>query len=103
MDLHVEMLSRIHVIFGRVVDGQQFVTEMENQKVDANHRPYADVRITNCGELVLLRRECFGLAHFIFFFFAQVISLFFLHSLSLSLSLLSLSVMFVLFFDWCRW
>ena len=56
MDLHMEMANRIHVVFGRVVDGQQFVTEMENQKVDASHRPYADVRITNCGELVLLRR-----------------------------------------------
>lgn len=25
---------------------------MENQKVDTNHRPYADVRIVNSGELV---------------------------------------------------
>ena len=42
-------------MFGHVVSGQQYVTEMENQKVDANHRPYADVRISNCGELVLMR------------------------------------------------
>ena len=46
---------RLHVVFGHVVSGQQYVTEMENQKVDANHRPYADVRISNCGELVLMR------------------------------------------------
>ena len=41
------------MVFGRVVDGKQYAVEMENQKVDANHRPYADIRITNCGELVL--------------------------------------------------
>ena len=42
-------------MFGHVVGGTQYVTEMENQKVDANHRPYADVRISCCGELVLIR------------------------------------------------
>ena len=42
-------------LFGHVVSGQQYVTEMENQKADANHRPYTDVRISNCGELVLMR------------------------------------------------
>ena len=49
---------RLHVVFGRVVSGMQYVTEMENQKVDTNHRPYADVRISNCGELVLMRGMC---------------------------------------------
>ena len=44
-------------MYGHVVSGQQYVTEMENQKVDANHRPYADVRISNCGEMVLMRSE----------------------------------------------
>ena len=39
-------------LFGCVVSGQQYVTEMENQKADANHRPYTDVRIR---ELVLMR------------------------------------------------
>ena len=42
-------------MFGHVVSGMQYVTEMENQKVDANHRPYADVRISSCGELVLVK------------------------------------------------
>ena len=46
---------RLHVVFGHVVSGADYVTEMENQKVDANHRPYADVRISNCGELVLMK------------------------------------------------
>ena len=47
------------MVFGRVVGGAQFVTEVENQKVDASHRPYADVRITHCGELVLLKKSEF--------------------------------------------
>ena len=50
-------MHRLHVVFGHVVNGQQYVTEMENQKVDANHRPYANVRISNCGEMVLMRSE----------------------------------------------
>ena len=33
------------------------MTAIENQKVDVNHRPYADVRIHNCGELVLMKSE----------------------------------------------
>ena len=56
---HVMSHHSIHVIFGKVIDGFQFVTEMESQKVDVNHRPYADVRITHSGELVLLKKsEC---------------------------------------------
>ena len=51
------LMCRLHVVFGHVVSGQQYVTEMENQKVDTNHRPYADVRISNCGEMVLMRSE----------------------------------------------
>ena len=42
-------------MFGRVIEGEQFVVEIENQKVDTNHRPYADVRISNSGELVLVK------------------------------------------------
>ena len=33
------------------------MTAIENQKVDVNHRPYADVRIHNCGELVLMKSK----------------------------------------------
>lgn len=45
--------SSVHVVFGHVVKGMEYVTAIENQKVDVNHRPYADVRIQHCGELVL--------------------------------------------------
>ena len=43
-------------MFGHVIDGTQFVTEIENQKVDINHRPYADIRITHSSELVLQKK-----------------------------------------------
>ena len=47
------------MVFGRVVSGSEFVTEMENQKVDSKSRPYADIRVSNCGELVLLKSELY--------------------------------------------
>lgn len=46
-------LFSVHVVFGAVVSGTQFVTQIENQKVDTKSHPYADIRISNCGELVL--------------------------------------------------
>lgn len=49
-------LDGVHVVFGHTVAGMEYVTAIENQKVDVNHRPYADVRIHNCGELVLMKR-----------------------------------------------
>ena len=45
------------MVFGHVVVGSEYVTAIENQKVDVNHRPYADVRIHNCGELVLMKSK----------------------------------------------
>jgi hypothetical protein len=44
-------------VFGHVLTGSEYVTAIENQKVDVNHRPYADVRINNCGELVLMKSK----------------------------------------------
>lgn len=49
----VGVLCRIHVVFGRVIDGQDIVRMIEQQKVDENSRPLADVIIASCGELVL--------------------------------------------------
>ena len=51
------LFCSVHVVFGRVVSGSVFVTEIENQKVDTKNRPYADVRITNCGQLVLMKSK----------------------------------------------
>ncbi|XP_023237535.1 peptidyl-prolyl cis-trans isomerase G-like [Centruroides sculpturatus] len=46
-------LDGVHVVFGRVISGQEVVSEIENQKTDQSSRPYVDVKIGNCGELVL--------------------------------------------------
>ena len=43
----------MHVVFGQVISGQQTVREIESQKTDPGSKPYADVRIVSCGELVL--------------------------------------------------
>lgn len=42
----------VHVVFGHVISGQEVVQTMENQKTDPNSRPYADVKVLNCGELI---------------------------------------------------
>ncbi|XP_064643427.1 peptidyl-prolyl cis-trans isomerase G-like isoform X2 [Lineus longissimus] len=50
-------LDGIHVVFGQVLQGQALVKQIENQKVDSNSRPYNDVIIVNCGELVPQKRK----------------------------------------------
>ena len=45
-------ISRIHVIFGHVLQGQEIVSEIEIQRVDDKSRPLVDVKIINCGELI---------------------------------------------------
>lgn len=40
------------MVFGHVISGQEVVQTMENQKTDPNSRPYADVKVLNCGELI---------------------------------------------------
>ena len=44
---------RVHVVFGHVIEGQEVVREVEQQKVDENSRPLSEVKISSCGELVL--------------------------------------------------
>jgi hypothetical protein len=50
----IEFVCRKHVVFGRVVDGKDVVTLIENQEVDGQNKPKTDVIISNCGELVFL-------------------------------------------------
>ena len=45
-------ISRIHVIFGHVLQGQEIVSEIEIQRIDDKSRPLVDVKIINCGELI---------------------------------------------------
>lgn len=39
-------------MFGQVISGQELIREIENQKTDASSKPYAEVRIMSCGELI---------------------------------------------------
>ena len=39
-------------MFGHVLQGQDIVREVENQRVDSKSKPISDVRIANCGELI---------------------------------------------------
>lgn len=42
----------VHVVFGHLISGQEVIQTIENQKTDANSRPYAEVKVLNCGELI---------------------------------------------------
>jgi len=44
--------SRKHVVFGRVVSGEEIVVEVEELPVDNRHRPLSTVTIEKCGQLV---------------------------------------------------
>ncbi|KHN84568.1 Peptidyl-prolyl cis-trans isomerase 1 [Toxocara canis] len=50
-------LDGVHVVFGKVVSGQEVVTEIEHLKTNAKNRPLADVVILNCGELVRKKKR----------------------------------------------
>lgn len=42
----------MHVVFGHVLQGQEVVTQIENQVIDEKSRPINDVKVSNCGELI---------------------------------------------------
>ncbi|XP_055925641.1 peptidyl-prolyl cis-trans isomerase G-like [Argiope bruennichi] len=46
-------LNGKHTVFGEVISGNEVVTKIENIKTDQSCRPVKDVKISNCGELVL--------------------------------------------------
>jgi cyclophilin family peptidyl-prolyl cis-trans isomerase len=43
--------DRVHVVFGLVISGFEVIEQIENLKTDAASRPYADVRVIDCGVL----------------------------------------------------
>nr|XP_015209665.1 PREDICTED: NK-tumor recognition protein isoform X3 [Lepisosteus oculatus] len=45
-------LDGVHVVFGLVISGFEVIRQIENLKTDAASRPYADVRVIDCGELI---------------------------------------------------
>uniref|UniRef100_A0A915M234 peptidylprolyl isomerase n=1 Tax=Meloidogyne javanica TaxID=6303 RepID=A0A915M234_MELJA len=48
-------LDGVHVVFGKVISGQEVITQIENLKGNAKCRPVADVIIANCGQLIRKR------------------------------------------------
>uniref|UniRef100_A0A3Q3W854 Peptidyl-prolyl cis-trans isomerase n=1 Tax=Mola mola TaxID=94237 RepID=A0A3Q3W854_MOLML len=51
---HQSCLSvcRVHVVFGLVISGFEVVKKIEGLKTDSASRPYADVRVMDCGQLI---------------------------------------------------
>jgi peptidyl-prolyl isomerase G (cyclophilin G) len=46
-----------HVVFGRVLEGENVVKKIESQKTDANNKPLKVCSISHCGELVLAAKS----------------------------------------------
>ena len=46
-----------HVVFGRVISGQEIVRQMENSRTDSNDRPLTPIIISRCGELKLVSKK----------------------------------------------
>ena len=53
MDQDPTLLSspRVHVVFGLVISGFEVIKKVEGLKTDSASRPYADVRVVDCGQL----------------------------------------------------
>ncbi|ETE66430.1 NK-tumor recognition protein [Ophiophagus hannah] len=45
-------MKSVHVVFGLVISGFEVIEQIENLKTDSASRPYADVRVIDCGVLV---------------------------------------------------
>ncbi|XP_070584859.1 NK-tumor recognition protein isoform X2 [Erythrolamprus reginae] len=45
-------LDSVHVVFGLVISGFEVIEQIETLKTDSASRPYADVRVIDCGVLV---------------------------------------------------
>jgi hypothetical protein len=41
-----------HVVFGRVIAGQEVIKIVENELTDKSDKPFSYVSIANCGELI---------------------------------------------------
>lgn len=40
-----------HVVFGKVVEGMDIVTQIENSKTNPNDKPLQEVKVADCGQL----------------------------------------------------
>ncbi|XP_051910213.1 NK-tumor recognition protein isoform X3 [Hippocampus zosterae] len=46
-------LDGVHVVFGLVISGFEVIKKIEGLKTDSASRPYADVRVVDCGQLIV--------------------------------------------------
>ncbi|KAM9774893.1 NK-tumor recognition protein isoform X2 [Syngnathus typhle] len=46
-------LDGVHVVFGLVISGFEVIKKIEGLKTDSASRPYADVRVVDCGQLII--------------------------------------------------
>lgn len=67
VDLTCLFVLSVHVVFGHVISGQEVVQTMESQKTDPNSRPYAEVKVLNCGELVPKSKGLFATLFWVLF------------------------------------
>lgn len=53
MVIPIDMFEhRVHVVFGLVISGFEVIKKIEGLKTDTASRPYADVRVIDCGQLI---------------------------------------------------
>ncbi|KAK9527720.1 hypothetical protein VZT92_014256 [Zoarces viviparus] len=45
-------LDGVHVVFGLIISGFEVIKKVEGLKTDSASRPYADVRVMDCGQLI---------------------------------------------------
>uniref|UniRef100_A0AAV2L3U4 peptidylprolyl isomerase n=1 Tax=Knipowitschia caucasica TaxID=637954 RepID=A0AAV2L3U4_KNICA len=45
-------LDGVHVVFGSIISGFEVIKKIEGLKTDSASRPYADVRVVDCGQLI---------------------------------------------------
>ena len=49
-------LDNLHVFFGEVISGQEVIKKVEHQPTNEKSRPYNPCTVSNCGELVLVKK-----------------------------------------------
>ena len=49
-------LDNLHVVFGEVISGKEVIKKVEHQPTNEKSRPYNPCTISNCGELVLVKK-----------------------------------------------
>uniref|UniRef100_A0A3B1IS69 Peptidyl-prolyl cis-trans isomerase n=1 Tax=Astyanax mexicanus TaxID=7994 RepID=A0A3B1IS69_ASTMX len=62
-----EAETSVHVVFGLVISGFEVIKRIESLKTDSASRPYADVRVIDCGQLITKSANDGNFVHQMFF------------------------------------